>query len=68
MRRPSRRETPEALFLPFEQRGGDRTGLGLGLAISHRGVEASGGVLQVRDLPGTGCVFTVDLPKAHHGG
>jgi signal transduction histidine kinase len=55
---------PQALFLPFEQRGGDRTGLGLGLAISHRGVEASGGVLQVRNIPGTGCVFTVDLPRA----
>jgi signal transduction histidine kinase len=54
---------PRALFLPFEQRGGDRTGLGLGLAISHRGVEASGGVLQVRNIPGTGCVFTVDLPR-----
>ena len=55
---------PRALFLPFEQRGGDRTGLGLGLAISHRGVEASGGVLEVRDIPGTGCVFTIDLPRA----
>lgn len=55
---------PKALFLPFEQRSNDRTGLGLGLMISHRGVEASGGVLRVRDLPGTGCVFTVDLPRA----
>jgi signal transduction histidine kinase len=55
---------PEDLFLPFEQRGSDRTGLGLGLAISHRGVEASGGVLHVRNIPGTGCVFTVDLPRA----
>jgi|SRR5688572_22352244 len=53
-----------ALFRPFEQRGGDRTGLGLGLAICHRGIEASGGVLHVRDLPGTGCVFTVDLPRS----
>ena len=55
---------PRALFLPFEQRGGDRTGLGLGLAISRRGVEASGGVLKVRNIPGKGCVFTVDLPRA----
>jgi signal transduction histidine kinase len=55
---------PRALFRPFEQRGRDRTGLGLGLAISHRGVEVSGGVLQVRDIPGTGCIFTVDLPRA----
>jgi signal transduction histidine kinase len=55
---------PRGLFLSFEQRSGDRTGLGLGLAMSHRGVEASGGVLHVHDLPGTGCVFTVDLPRA----
>jgi hypothetical protein len=55
---------PRALLRPFEQRSADRTGLGLGLAISHRGVEASGGVFRVRDLPGTGCVFTVDLPRA----
>jgi signal transduction histidine kinase len=55
---------PNELFLSFEQRGRDRTGLGLGLAMSHHGTVASGGVLRVRDLPGTGCVFTVDLPRA----
>ena len=54
----------EALFAPFEQRGGDRTGVGLGLSISRRGVEANGGTLRVRDLPGRGCVFTIDLPRA----
>jgi signal transduction histidine kinase len=53
----------EELFKVFEQRGGDRSGLGLGLAISRRGVEANGGKLYVRDLPGRGCVFTIDLPK-----
>jgi signal transduction histidine kinase len=57
----------EELFRPFEQRGKDRTGLGLGLAISLRGVEANGGTLRVRDVPGTGCVFTVDLPKQQVG-
>jgi signal transduction histidine kinase len=55
---------PRTLFHSFEQRSGDRTGLGLGLAMSHRGVKASGGALHVHDLPGTGCVFTVDLPRA----
>ena len=53
----------EGLFRAFEQRGGDRTGLGLGLSISRRGVEANGGELRVRDLPGTGCVFSIDLPR-----
>jgi signal transduction histidine kinase len=53
----------EHLFRLFEQRGADRTGLGLGLAISRQGVEDSGGAIWVRDLPGEGCVFTVDLPR-----
>lgn len=53
----------EELFRPFEQRSGDRTGLGLGLSISRRSVEANGGKLYVRNLPGTGCVFTIDLPR-----
>jgi signal transduction histidine kinase len=54
----------EEIFRPFEQRSADRTGLGLGLPISRRGVEANGGTLHVRNLPGTGCVFTIDLPRA----
>ncbi|HKB71697.1 MAG TPA: HAMP domain-containing sensor histidine kinase [Thermoanaerobaculia bacterium] len=58
---------PQTLFHPFGRRGSDRSGLGLGLSISKRGVEASGGTLEVRDIPGTGCVFTVDLPRAAVG-
>ncbi len=57
----------EALFRPFEQRGVNRTGLGLGLAISRRSVEADGGTLAVQDIPGTGCVFTVELPRLSAG-
>ncbi len=56
----------EELFQPFEQHGGDRTGLGLGLSISRRGVEANGGVLRVHDIAGKGCVFTIDLPRSSH--
>jgi signal transduction histidine kinase len=51
----------EELFRPFEQRGADRTGLGLGLDIARRSVEACGGRLQVHDIPGSGCVFSMDL-------
>ena len=53
----------DAMFRPFEQLDARRTGLGLGLAISRRGVEANGGKLDVRNLPGEGCVFVVDLPR-----
>jgi signal transduction histidine kinase len=52
----------EELFGAFQQRGADRTGLGLGLFISRKGIEASGGSIRVRDVPGKGCVFTIDLP------
>jgi hypothetical protein len=52
------------LFRPFERRSIDRTGLGLGLSICRRGVEANGGTLGVRNKPGTGCVFIIDLPAA----
>lgn len=55
--------TAAELFRPFEQRGADRSGLGLGLAICHRGVALHGGTLSVVDHPGVGCVFTVDLPR-----
>jgi len=48
----------------FEQRGADRTGLGIGLAFSRWGAEANGGRLYARNLMGKGCVFTVDLPRA----
>ena len=53
----------EDLFRPFEQRSADRSGLGLGLAFSRWGIEASHGRVFARNLPGAGCVFTVDLPR-----
>ena len=52
----------EDLFQPFTQYGTDKTGVGLGLSISRRSVEASHGTLSVRDLPGSGCVFSIRLP------
>jgi len=52
----------EKMFTPFTQRSSDRTGMGLGLSIARKSVEADGGTLSVRDVPGTGCVFTIDLP------
>jgi signal transduction histidine kinase len=53
----------ERLFLPFTQGVNDKRGVGLGLSIARRSVEANGGTLSVRDIPGFGCVFTIDLPR-----
>jgi hypothetical protein len=53
------------LFRPFEQRGADRTGFGLGLAFSRWGIEANNGRIYARSLPHVGCVFTIDLPRWH---
>ncbi|HUG52441.1 MAG TPA: HAMP domain-containing sensor histidine kinase [Vicinamibacteria bacterium] len=52
----------EDLFRPFAQRGTDRTGLGLGLTIARDSVEVNGGEIRLRDLPGRGCIITIDLP------
>ena len=41
----------------------DGAGAGLGLAFSRWGVEANDGRISARNLPNTGCVFTVDLPR-----
>ena len=51
------------MFLPFRQHGADRSGVGLGLSIARRAVEACGGTLSVRDIPTVGCVFTIDVPR-----
>ncbi|MDB4935092.1 MAG: histidine kinase [Labilithrix sp.] len=51
------------LLRPFNQQGADRTGLGLGLAICSKAMKAIGGELRIEDLPGKGCIFTIDLPK-----
>jgi signal transduction histidine kinase len=48
----------------LEQRGADRTGVGIGLAFSRWGSEVNGGRLYARNLPGTGCTFVLDLPRS----
>jgi signal transduction histidine kinase len=53
----------ERLFEPFYKSSTDRRGVGLGLAIARRAVEAHGGTLEVRNLPGIGCAFSILLPR-----
>ncbi len=55
--------THESMFTPFFQRSTNRSGMGLGLSVARRAVESDGGTLTVRNLPGTGCVFTITLPR-----
>jgi len=53
------------LFRVFgDRRGSDRSGLGLGLSIARKAVRAHGGEISVRNMPGQGCVFIVDVPLA----
>jgi two-component system sensor histidine kinase PilS (NtrC family) len=49
------------LFQPFVSRRPG--GIGLGLAVVHRVVEAHDGLVTVESTPGTGTVFTVLLPQ-----
>jgi signal transduction histidine kinase len=53
----------DKMFLPFVQTGPDKSGHGLGLSICRSSVETNKGVLSVRSLPGSGCIFTIDLPR-----
>jgi signal transduction histidine kinase len=56
-------EATEKLFTPFFSQSGQGTaGLGLGLSIALATVVAEGGMLTVKDVPDTGCIFTIELP------
>ena len=53
----------DRLLLPFVHSGQEGSGLGLGLGMFRRSIESTGGVFTVRDVPGSGCIFTIDLPR-----
>ncbi len=54
----------DELFDPFVQKSGDKSGLGLGLSLSRKAIELNHGKMTARDVPGKGCIFTIDLPKS----
>lgn len=53
----------DRMFLPVSQFGTQQTGIGLGLTIAKQSVVHNGGALTVQNVPGHGCVFTVELPR-----
>ena len=53
----------ERMFMPFVQGAADRSGIGLGLPICRRSVEANNGIVSVRSIAGSGCRFTIELPR-----
>ena len=59
---------PEEMFQLWTQRHADKRGLGMGLPLARRSVQASGGEVGVRNLPGKGCVFSIRMlrpPPSH---
>jgi len=52
---------PQRLFELFV-RSSDPRSTGLGLTIARQAVQAHGGEITVRDLPGKGCVFGIRIP------
>jgi signal transduction histidine kinase len=56
-------DSARGVFTTFtDRRGADRSGLGLGLSIAKKVILAHNGDINVRNLPGVGCVFTIDMP------
>ena len=55
-------ESIESIFEPYFTTKAESGGTGLGLAISRDYMEALGGTLKVRSVPGQGAAFTVRLP------
>jgi len=51
------------LSLPLAQSGEEQSGCGSGLDVCRRSIEINNGVLRVRHVPGSGCIFTIDLPR-----
>ncbi|WP_223641061.1 HAMP domain-containing sensor histidine kinase [Corallococcus sp. EGB] len=63
-------EELEGLFIPFQRAGNAKQrapGVGLGLSVSRRIIEAHGGRIEVESQPGRGSVFRVHLARVTAG-
>ncbi len=53
----------EGAFRSPGKNGSPSSRSGLGLSVTIKAAKANGGEVRVRDIPGKGCVFTLDLPR-----
>ena len=53
----------KTMFEPYVQDSENKSGLGLGLAITQRAVQLSQGKITVNNTPGVGCSFTIEIPQ-----
>ena len=53
------------IFDPWVTTKAQGKGSGLGLSIARQVVASHGGTIRLENRPGTGAVFTIDLPAAH---
>ncbi|RKH40880.1 sensor histidine kinase [Corallococcus llansteffanensis] len=63
-------EELQGLFVPFQRAGNAKQrapGVGLGLSVSRRIIEAHGGRIEVESRPGQGSVFRVHLTRVSAG-
>lgn len=58
-------EAIDKLFATPQRARAERSAFRYGLPACRRGIEENGGSLTVRNMPGTGCVFTITLPRTH---
>lgn len=56
-------ETIDGMFRPFLRGAVSTPGMGLGLHIARRAIDAQGGTIGVRNAPPKGCVFSIELPR-----
>ncbi len=53
----------KSLFEPYVQEHANKSGLGLGLTISQRAIHLSQGKISATNIPGSGCIFIIEIPQ-----